>query len=217
MTNSSLQERTDGSKRHKTRLHIPNPLASLLILFHPTTALLAAVNAIFYTAINCVQASLSTEFIAVYQYSTLSAGLLYIPFGIATLVGSYISGWILDRDYRIIAGRTRSDSEVENGNTMEASAGKRFPIEHARLRSIWIMIIIESLSVAGYGWCIDQKVNVAVLVIMSICIATPQAIISNVRHNISLVLFLSLHYNLRILFSCGLTTNFVVATKHFDD
>lgn len=194
------------SKRRKTRLHIPNPLASLLILFHPTAALLAAVNAIFYTTINCVQASLSTEFIAVYQYSTLSAGLLYIPFGIATLIGSYVSGRILDRDYRIIAEDTRSKSEVENGNMTEVSTGKRFPIEHARLRSIWIMITIESLSVAGYGWCISQKVNVAVLVIMSICITTPQAIISNVRQKISLVLFLSSQYNLCILLRCGLTT-----------
>ncbi len=192
MTNSSQQESTVRSKRHKTNLYIPNPLASLLILFHPATALLATVNAIFYTTINCVQASLSTEFIAVYQYSTLSAGLLYIPFGIATLVGSYISGWILDRDYCITDRNTRSKSDVENDTAMKVSAGKRFPIEHARLRSIWIMITIESLSVAGYGWCIDQKVNVAILVLMSICITTPQAIISNVR---------------RKDFCCGLPTN----------
>ena len=195
MTDPSNQESTNGSKRYKTHFHIPNPLVSLLILFHPTTALLAAVNAIFYTTINCVQASLSTEFIAVYQYSTLSAGLLYIPFGIATLVGSYVSGRILDRDYRIIAGQIRSRSEVEKANMMEVSTGKRFPIEHARLRSIWIMITIESLSVAGYGWCINQKVNVAVLVIMSICITTPQAIISNVRHMVCLVLFISSQHN----------------------
>jgi hypothetical protein len=204
ITNSSQQESADESKRHKTRLHVPNPLASLLILFHPTPALLAAVNAIFYTTINCVQASLSAQFIAVYQYSTLSAGLLYIPFGIATIIGSYVSGRILDRDYRIIAGHTRSRSGVENGNAIEGSAEKRFPIEHARLRSIWIMITIESLSVAGYGWCIDQKINVVVLIIMSICITTPQAIISNVRHKIFLALFILSRYNC-ILFSCGLT------------
>lgn len=174
---TSCIERKTRQSNPNRKFHFPNPLASIFVLFHRTPALLATINAVYYTTAACIMASLSTQFIAVYKYSTLQAGLLYIPFGISTIAASYFSGWVLERDYRLTSSHAPTHPPPPTPTAQEP----RFPIEKARLRSTWLLILLASAAVAGYGWCIQKKVHVSALVIMSILITIPQTIISNVR------------------------------------
>lgn len=41
---------------------------------------------------SCLQASLSTIFVDIYHVSGLVAGLVYIPFGVACMVASFLAG-----------------------------------------------------------------------------------------------------------------------------
>lgn len=76
---------------HKTKLRIPNPIGSISILLSKDTAPIVLVNAVFYTAYSCLQASLSSLFINIYGYRELEAGLIYIPFGVGCFIASLLS------------------------------------------------------------------------------------------------------------------------------
>ncbi|MCJ1235466.1 hypothetical protein MMC14_003434, partial [Varicellaria rhodocarpa] len=66
---------------------------------------------------------------------------------------------LLDWDYR------RTAKEV--GHEINKAAGddlSKFPIEKARLRSIWYMIAIDITAIIGYGWSLHAKtVSIPVL------------------------------------------------------
>ncbi len=72
-------------------LRIPNPIRSIAILLSKDTAPIILINAVFYTAYSCLQASLSSLFINIYGYKELEAGLIYIPFGVGCFIASLLS------------------------------------------------------------------------------------------------------------------------------
>lgn len=74
-----------------SKLRIPNPIGSISILLCKDTAPVVFVNAVYYTAYSCLQASLSSLFINIYGYRELEAGLIYIPFGVACFIASLLS------------------------------------------------------------------------------------------------------------------------------
>lgn len=89
----SSGQHTDTSKQapHKAKLRIPNPVGSISILLSKDTDPIICVNAVFYTAYSCLQASLSSLFISIYGYRELEAGLIYIPFGVGCFIASLLS------------------------------------------------------------------------------------------------------------------------------
>jgi MFS family permease len=72
--------------------HIPNPFPCLLIIFHKDTALILAVNAIFYVNYICLQASLSPLLTQIYSLSGTNVGLCYLSYGIACAFATYGTG-----------------------------------------------------------------------------------------------------------------------------
>lgn len=72
----------------RPKFTFPNPLMSLKLLFEMDVAAVLLCNGIFYTIYCCIQASLSTLFIQIYEYESLESGLIYIPFGVACLVST---------------------------------------------------------------------------------------------------------------------------------
>ena len=60
-------------------------------------------------------------------------------------------GWIADRDYRVTA---KSHGLEQDKNDHDLT---NFPIEKARLRSVFIYIAISSASTLGYGWALQAK------------------------------------------------------------
>lgn len=74
------------------RSHIPNPVASLRLLWTKDTALITTIYGVYYMVFSCLQASLSPLFIDLYHLSEFDAGLIYLPFGVGSVVGAYCSG-----------------------------------------------------------------------------------------------------------------------------
>lgn len=75
-----------------TLQRIPNPFKCLRILGHRHDALLLASNSLFYLTYSCVQASLATLVMQHYGLNALQAGLCYLPYGIASIMASYLVG-----------------------------------------------------------------------------------------------------------------------------
>lgn len=153
-TYSDAQSKSDAESLPKRKFHIPNPITCLKLLFHRSTALIVLVNGIFYMAYGCIQASMSSLFIRLYALNQLEAGLIYLPFGAGCALASFLSGHIMNWDYR----RTARDYDF----VIDKVAGDdvtRFPIERARYRNIWYPVIISSACIVGYGWALhtDRK------------------------------------------------------------
>ena len=156
--------------RSKWKLGDLNLLIRLRIIFRKDTAPILLTNAIFYMIYCCVQASLSNAFITIYHYRELTAGLVYLPFGFGCALASYGSGnlshqrsaalasnhfaagKIMNRDYRVVAKKQNFIIDKTQGDNMS-----NFPIEYARLRSIWYMLAIAIASIAGYGWSLYAR------------------------------------------------------------
>lgn len=69
-----------------------NPFSALLMLRDPGTLVVSVCFGIYYMVHTCLQASLSTVFVDIYQVSGLEAGLIYIPFGVGCSIASFIAG-----------------------------------------------------------------------------------------------------------------------------
>lgn len=89
------------------------------------------------------------------------------------LISSVSVGKWLDRDYANfkakMAAMAKADREKGIDNGAEDAAGRdkdgnldpKFPIERARLRTLPISLGIYIACLAGYGWCLQAKVNIA--------------------------------------------------------
>ena len=80
-----------GAIPHKGKLSIPSLLDSISILLCRDTTPIIMLNAVFYAAMNCLQASLSSLFITIYNYRELEAGLVYLPFGAGCFIATLLS------------------------------------------------------------------------------------------------------------------------------
>ena len=136
----------------RDKMHIPNPMKSLLILTRKDNLCLVVAGAITYTIYCCLNASLSSLFIDIYELNQLQAGLIYLPFGIGCTLSTLMSGKIIDRDYRIVAKRSGIPVEKKKGDDLA-----RFPIEEARTRSSFLPLGIAMVAVIGFGWVLQVQ------------------------------------------------------------
>lgn len=183
--NRAIEEVTAALRAERVSKSIwPNPVACLKLLLLKDVAIVLICNGIYYTIYCSIQASLSTLFIEIYKYQPLEAGLIYIPFGIACLFGTFIwgeryikpkhgqvfranlkPGKVLDYDYSRVAKSFGVSAEEVRGR----EAIGAFPIEKARLGSALYLVAISTVVVIGYGWAIHYHV---VSVFLELCYAT---------------------------------------------
>lgn len=135
-----------------------NPLTSIKLLRSPGTALLVAAYGVGYATYSCLQASLSSLFLDIYeeQISSLASGLIYIPFGVACALSAFATGKLLDRNFRKTAiemGVLVTTNRAENLST--------FPIEKARLRTIIPLVCVSAFLIIAYGWQLQAGVTMA--------------------------------------------------------
>ncbi|KAJ3487315.1 hypothetical protein NLG97_g6437 [Lecanicillium saksenae] len=141
------------------------PLEILIIFKNPGTTISIICYGIFYTMYSCLQASLSTIFVEQYGVSGLTAGLSYLPFGIATVIASTFGGIVLDREYKRVA--TSMGITLVKGRLDDMTD---FPIERARLNlAKWAVVFCVPL-IVGYGWALQYHTHMAVPLVLQFCI-----------------------------------------------
>ena len=158
---SSASRRKDTVIGPKRKVRFPNPLTCLITLWQPGTFLVILVGGIQYTVYGCIAASLSTMMIRLYDLNYLTGGLIYLPCGVGGVLAAYTTGKLLDRDYIRTAKRynlpiDKSTNDLSN-----------FPIEKARLLSIFPLLAISTSATVGYGWALHQQTHIAVPIIMT--------------------------------------------------
>ncbi len=99
--------------------------------------------------------------------STPQIGLSYLTGGFGTVLGGYANGKLMDMNYKIVAKKI--------GHTIDRVAGddlKDFPIESARARGPWCLLLCYIGALAGYGWSVHARAHESIpLILQSLLVA----------------------------------------------
>jgi len=138
--------------------------ATLLLIFKPFTFLLEkdvfvtlTFGAYTYTVWSMVTASATDVFQDIWRLSDLHVGLIFLPNGAGCMLGSYLTGWMMDRDFSFVEKqyRERKGIEMTSPLSRKTLAATDFPIERARLREAYWIVPLFILSTALYGYAIQ--------------------------------------------------------------
>jgi MFS family permease len=144
---------------------IPNPLACLKLLFQKPTFIIITVGSIQYAIYSVLGTSIATEMAQLYSLDILTAGLLYLPAGVGGLMAALLTGKLVDYDYRVVA-RSLHLSSPELATSRSPNDLLAFPVEKARLRSIFPFLAIASIATVGYGWSLYAHAHIAVPLVL---------------------------------------------------
>lgn len=145
----------------------------LRILFSKLAAPIITFLASYYAVWQMSITALSSLFIDRYGLNETQVGLTFIANGVGSMVGTLITGWILDMDYRRVkASHEAKASQVdpETGRDQAQAHGitqPEFPLERARLRLVPAFSIIQCISLTAFGWSVHYapQVHIAVPII----------------------------------------------------
>lgn len=143
------------------KLRWPNPLKTVHIVMEKDMAVVLFYNAIIYTAVYDIMASIPKLFHETYNFNDLEIGLCYLPFGVGCALSSFINGKLMDRNYARVAKKIGFSIDRKHGDDL-----RHFPIERARLEIIWPLLSIGLASVLCYGWVFQQNAHLAAPLIL---------------------------------------------------
>lgn len=125
------------SKAPKMSIHdIIEPLKFLLEKDVFVTLLFGSVVYAFWSM---VTTSTTSIFLFNYHYKEAIVGLMFLPNGLGCVLGSYVTGHIMDYDFRRVEAQVLAAAPLELGAPISKEA---FPLERARLQSMpWLMAI----------------------------------------------------------------------------
>ncbi|RMJ09576.1 hypothetical protein CDV36_010816 [Fusarium kuroshium] len=117
--------------------------------------------AIYYAVWQMSITAMSTLFETKYNLGETEVGLTFIANGVGSIIGTLITGKILDIDYRRV--KAQHDSSITDPEANQSE----FPLEKARLRLVPLFSILQCLSIILFGWTIHypHKVHIAVPII----------------------------------------------------
>ncbi|KAJ6784765.1 hypothetical protein PWT90_05725 [Aphanocladium album] len=117
--------------------------------------------AICYTVWQMSITAMSSLFKDRYGLSELHIGLTFIANGVGCMLGTLVTGKILDADYR------RVKAKICASGSDETEEDQSFPIEKARLRLLPVFSLLQCLAILLFGWTIQypHKVPIAIPII----------------------------------------------------
>ena len=150
----------EGS-RSGARLKMANPWTCIRILFWRDTALVLWLSSSPYAVWYCVQASMPIIYQDIHGYNELQVGLTYLAGATGVILGSYLNGKMMDRNYKITARRIGHSIDKVSGDNLDS-----FPIEKARARGTYYLLAVYTSALAGYGWGVSAHVHASVPLIL---------------------------------------------------
>lgn len=134
-------------------------LGPLRMLISKQAAPIVFFFSIYFASWQMSITAMSTLFKSRYGLSEIQTGLTFIANGVGSIIGTIITGRILDWDYR----RVQQSTSFQSAEAEEHA----FPLEKARLRFVPIFAGIQCLSLLLFGWTIQysNRVHIAVPIV----------------------------------------------------
>ncbi|KAI9876711.1 MAG: hypothetical protein M1830_005891 [Pleopsidium flavum] len=131
----------------------------LKFLFEKDVFITLLFGSIVYTVWSMITASTTAMFQRRYNLNDFLVGLAFLPNGAGCMLGSYITGVIMDRDYQRTAEEYRRKHHLPEGTKVDKNELDDFPIERAR-NNVWWVVAIFFATVAAYGWSVGKHIAV---------------------------------------------------------
>lgn len=132
-------------------------LGPLRILGSKFAAPIVVFLAIYYTVWQMSITAMSSLFKDRYGLSEMQIGLAFIANGVGCVVGTLVTGKILDADYRRVKAKLPTAAS-------DSADDPSFPIERARLRLVPFFSVLQCLSILLFGWTIQYPRSVPIAV-----------------------------------------------------
>ncbi|CAG9984186.1 unnamed protein product [Clonostachys byssicola] len=151
---------TDDYQRDGTRKQgSANPFR---LLTYTDILLTLAYTGIVYAVNYTITSTISSSFSAIYPFlSETDLGLCYLPTGVGMILGSTITGKVLDYDYAKMKKRLDSQHQQSESDVPNDEDNPDIPLEHTRLRTVPALLIIFVGCIIAWGWCIQSKTHIA--------------------------------------------------------
>ena len=140
---------------------IRHPLACLQTIFYRDSFLVLAMHGLFYMVDYCVQTTIPSTYKDIYSFNAFEIGLAYLPRGFGIIIGGFIVGKMMDKNYKAIADQIGYTVDRVRGDNLD-----NFPIESARSRGTWLMLFVSTCALTAYGWAIDKHGHVSITLIL---------------------------------------------------
>ena len=140
-------------------------LSPFRILISKFTTPIILFLAIYYAVWQMSITAMSSLFKSRYGLGEMQIGLTFIANGVGSMVGTLVTGKILDLDYRRVKAKYELQSDVEAGISSKIIVCQEdFPIEKARLRLVPLFSGLQCLSILLFGWTIQYPHHVHIAV-----------------------------------------------------
>ncbi|KAI8632499.1 MFS general substrate transporter [Xylariaceae sp. FL1651] len=155
----------------KSRIDFIGPFR---ILFSKQAAPIVIFLGLYYAVWQMTITAMSTLFESHYGLDETQIGLTFIANGAGSIIGTLITGKILDADYRRVKAKYESrmpdngpETESEHLSQPPHHDNAIFPLEKARLRLVPFLALLQCASILVFGWTIQysQRVHIAVPIV----------------------------------------------------
>lgn len=142
--------------KKKFKIPVPNIWAAVRIMFEKDVGLLLLFMALFVMANFAILIPLQDVIRRQYDFNDLQVGLCYIPFAIGAVIGAVSNGRLLDWNYARVARSIGVSPDRKRGDDM-----RRFPIEKARLDTLWPWLVLAAGTIIPWGWVVTAGTSLA--------------------------------------------------------
>ncbi|KAI8987470.1 major facilitator superfamily domain-containing protein [Mycotypha africana] len=164
-------------------LQIPNVTQPFLYLLEKDIFCALIYNAIHYATYYCYLTSTTSQFILLYKMNQIQIGLCFLCQGVGCIIGSFVTGKILDRDFRVVAKQSC------HANVTRGKLPVDFPIFKARLRSMWIVAAAIQIITLFYGWMLQIHAHLAVALVLQFIVGFSNTSMFNIFQTLAVDLF----------------------------
>jgi MFS family permease len=144
---------------------ISSIVAPLKFLLEKDVFITLFFGSIVYTVWSMVTSSTTALFQGRFNLNDLQVGLVFLPNGAGCVAGSYLTGYLMDHDYKTVERQYRQARGIPADTTLNKKELVDFPIEKSRLRNVWWIIVIFVVTVALYGFSLPLNIIAVPLVL----------------------------------------------------
>ncbi|KAL2811615.1 major facilitator superfamily domain-containing protein [Aspergillus granulosus] len=140
------------------------------LLLYPDVALTLAYTGIIHAVNYTITTTISSSFAEIYpSLSETAIGLCYLAGGGGMILGSTITGKMLNWDYARIKKQISQRDALEGGSRSCGNEDRdRVPIEYARLRITPVLLTLLVGCVLGWGWVLEKRAHLAVPMVLQV-------------------------------------------------
>ncbi|KAJ8064641.1 hypothetical protein OCU04_006964 [Sclerotinia nivalis] len=158
-------EQLDQELPPKKKITFSSVFAPLKFLLEKDVFVTLFFGAVVYTVWSMVTSSTTALFSEHFNLSNLELGLIFLPNGFGCICGSYLTGILMDYDYKVVESRYRKQHNIPADVPIKASELLDFPIEVARMRNIWWIVLVFIVATGLYGYSLKLEIMALPLIL----------------------------------------------------